>query len=423
MLPKTAPFCHFLLDRKLERHRLGKMRRVALPLPSSVCALLLAAHSAFAQAWTQTSAPSNYWTSIALSADGSRLAAVADDVQGIYTSTNSGATWTSNSFPADVNGTLLAASADGLHLVAATDNSGEIDVSTNGGMNWKKSTNYIEAAWQSLVSSSDGTVLVLTEDGATVHASTNSGATWFPLAELPNSGSGAQYAVMSANASFLGVIAQGGFYTTTNFGMNWTTNSLSLNAIARTIVGSADGSKLVTAPYGNNIFTSTNFGASWTQETNSPNLLWWSCASSADGTKLAAVCGAAGGADVIYTSTDSGTTWASNSVPADQWSDIVSSADGNELFAIVTGSGAAPRAGVWTLQTTPSPQLNLSTSNGALTFSWLVPSTNFVLQESPDLDNWIALTNLPALNLTNLQDQLTLAPGANNQDFFRLISQ
>jgi hypothetical protein len=39
-----------------------------------------------------------------------------------------------------------------------------------------------------------------------------------------------------------------------------------------------------------------------------------------------------------------------------------------------------------------------------------------------DSDDWTTLTNVPVLNLTNLQDQLTLAPD-NNRGFFRLISQ
>jgi len=56
--------------------------------------------------------------------------------------------------------------------------------------------------------------------------------------------------------------------------------------------------------------------------------------------------------------------------------------------------------------------------------SWLVPSTNFVLQQKPDLTTtgWEILTNAPALNLTNLQDEVTLSP-TNNSGFFRLISQ
>jgi hypothetical protein len=66
--------------------------------------ILGAAHFAFAQTWTQTSAPSNNWVSVAMSADGRRLAAVANYTGGtagggIFISTNSGATWVATSAP------------------------------------------------------------------------------------------------------------------------------------------------------------------------------------------------------------------------------------------------------------------------------------------------------------------------------------
>jgi photosystem II stability/assembly factor-like uncharacterized protein len=384
------------------------------------CGLVVTNHTAFAQSWTQTMAPSNYWTSITLPADGTKLTALGGNA--CYTSTNGGATWLTNSFPTSINGTIAAASADGNHVVAATDNSGEIDVSTNGGLTWNKSTNYVEAAWQSLVSSANGKILVLTESIATVHASTNGGTTWYPLVELPNSGSAIQRAVMSASGNFLGVAVQGYLYTTTNFGKSWVTNPVTTPI--GPMASSGDGRKLVTAPYGGNLYTSTNFGATWIQQTNSPDLLWWSCASSADGTRLAAVSGTAGGAGVIYTSSDAGTTWNSNHVPNLQWNEIISSADGNKLFASINGNDPVASGGIWTLQSISAPVVNLSQSNGNLNFSWLMPSTNFVLQQSADLGagNWTTLTNMPSLNLTNLQEQLAL-PATYGSGFFRLSAQ
>jgi hypothetical protein len=74
---------------------------------------------------------------------------------------------------------------------------------------------------------------------------------------------------------------------------------------------------------------------------------------------------------------------------------------------------------IWTSQTTPSPQLNLTTSKTNLALSWTIPSTNFVLQQSADLVSWADVTNPPVLNLTNLQNQVTLTP-SNSSDFYRL---
>ena len=72
----------------------------------------------------------------------------------------------------------------------------------------------------------------------------------------------------------------------------------------------------------------------------------------------------------------------------------------------------------------PSPHLNLAATNGGVACSWILPSTNFVLQQNADLTtaNWAAVTNVPVLNLTNLQQQVSLTP-SNNAGFYRLITQ
>jgi hypothetical protein len=136
---------------------------------------------------------------------------------------------------------------------------------------------------------------------------------------------------------------------------------------------------------------------------------WTSVASSADGTKLVA----APDGGQVYTSTDSGATWIAADVPNKDWSSVACSADGSKLFAVVNGGG------IWTSQTTPAPQMNITPTNGNLTASWIIPSTNFVIQQSSDLQNWADLSNQPVLNLTNLQDEVSIpSPGRNV--FYRL---
>ena len=109
--------------------------------------------------------------------------------------------------------------------------------------------------------------------------------------------------------------------------------------------------------------------------------------------------------------------------PSTNWSKIASSADGTKLAAAVAGNFYVPNAGggIWTSQITPSPIVNLSPTNNNLALSWLIPSTNFILQQNSDLTttNWSAVTNAPVLNLTNLQNQVTLPAPASNA-FFRL---
>ena len=92
------------------------------------------------------------------------------------------------------------------------------------------------------------------------------------------------------------------------------------------------------------------------------------------------------------------------------------SADGNELIASVGYPSSA--GGIYVSQTTPSPVLNLSVSDNVI--SWIIPSLDFTLQQSPDLSNWTDVTNPPVLNLTNLQNQVTLPP-PNGNSFFRLM--
>jgi hypothetical protein len=182
------------------------------------------------------------------------------------------------------------------------------------------------------------------------------------------------------------------------------------------IASSADGCKVVAVTGGGSIpggiYISTNSGTTWT-ETGAPSNYWDSVASSADGARLIAGAGSSLGGS-IYTSTDYGVTWMSNSVPTNYWwRSVASSADGNELVAVSSG--------VYTLRTTPMPVLNMTPAGDNLTVSWLVPSTNFVLQQNSDLTttNWTVMTNAPVLNLTNLQNQVILSPSGSNA-FYRL---
>ena len=104
----------------------------------------------------------------------------------------------------------------------------------------------------------------------------------------------------------------------------------------------------------------------------------------------------------------------SNNVPNTNWSCVASSADGTKLVATVNGGG------IYILQTTPSPQLNIKpASNNNLALSWIVPSTNFVMQQSSDLGSWTDMTNTPVLNLTNLQDEVIFSP-TRSSGFYRL---
>jgi hypothetical protein len=67
--------------------------------------------------------------------------------------------------------------------------------------------------------------------------------------------------------------------------------------------------------------------------------------------------------------------------------------------------------------------LTVLTNYGHVTLSWIIPSTNFVLQQNSDLNttNWITITKTPKLNLTNLQNQVFLSSNGSN-NFYRLAT-
>jgi hypothetical protein len=63
-------------------------------------------------------------------------------------------------------------------------------------------------------------------------------------------------------------------------------------------------------------------------------------------------------------------------------------------------------------------------SGGTVGLSWLVPSSHFALQQNSDLGsaNWMEVPTPPTLDLTNLQQRLTLTPSLGSS-YFRLKQQ
>lgn len=393
----------------------------------------LFACSSAAQTWTQTSAPSNSWRCLASSADGCRLAAGATSGGIIYVSTNSGATWAASGAPS-ATWYSIASSADGTKLLAAAPyvsgaNSGGIYTSTNSGVIWTLN-NLPYEFWSSVASSADGSKLIavapMDANGSfpgAVFVSTNAGNNW-----VSNSVHGIS-AAASADGTKLFIVFLPNVWRSTNSGATWTQiGATFLNggwAIpSQEIASSADGEKLILALFSdiNNspgpIYTSTNAGDSW-ELTTAPSNRWSFVASSADGNTLLAVPLLPGGFDSIYVSTNSGATWTTNNSPNMGWGAVASSADGGRLVAGAAYDSNYNDSGIFAAQLVRSPWLDIAQANNNLALSWLIPSTNFVLQQSSDLSSWMDLTNQPLLNLTTLQNEVSLPlPGSNA--FFRL---
>ena len=299
----------------------------------------------------------------AVSGDGSKIFGtfVTNFIRSVFISTNFGATWTRTAFPRLSFPAVLACSADGMTVVAAISDSG-IYYSTNAGVNCNTSS-APAVIWSTIASSADGGQMVAAAVSGSVYFSQDFAATWAPT-NLPS--------------------------------QNW-----------NTVCVSSDG-KWVGAISSVNSYISSNSGVTW-----QTNMAGRAFACSANGT-----CWLIGGTQQIYTSTDNASTWQTN-LSAGPWYSGAVSADGCQMIAI--GSSAQ---GIQLGRLTPSPQLNIQSQDPNVSISWLIPSTNFVLQQSSDVSNpaWTPVSINPTLNFTNLNQQVTV-PGNGSNAIFRLSAQ
>ncbi len=147
------------------------------------------------------------WSSITASADGTKLAAVVSGGS-IYTSTDSGATWTEQTAAGSRSWQSITASADGTKL-AAVVSGGSIYTSTDSGATWTQRTAAGSRSWSSITASADGTKLAaVVSAGGSIYTSSDSGATW-----TQQTAAGSRYwrsITASADGTKLAAVASGG---------------------------------------------------------------------------------------------------------------------------------------------------------------------------------------------------------------------
>jgi hypothetical protein len=187
-----------------------------------------------------------------------------------------------------------------------------------------------QGSWQGLALSADGRHQIAVGDA--IYVSKNFGLTWNVAFSNEQAWS---CAASSANGKTL--IAASGFslYTSTDGGANWSLDE-PLGEYWASATVSANGKFMAAVDfYGTLVYTSTNAGVTWVSNTI-PTLedddifgLARSIDCSADGTKLALAT--LGG--TIFLSADSGRTWAPSTAPIENWSCITMSAEGKRLYA------------------------------------------------------------------------------------------
>lgn len=392
-----------------------------------------------AQGWAPTGAPGmQFWWSLALSADGTTLIAGSTSTNaGLYVSTNSGVTWTSNNVPNNgVYGSIsaVACSSSAGQLLVASGGNG-VFTSTNLGFTWIQCR---AEHCDSVASSADGST-VLASTAYELFSSTNSGATW--TTNTP-AGVNPWHLAISANGKKAVAAAYGGsIFLSTNSGLSWVQSSAP-GEYWRTVVSSGDGTRLAAAGWDGAMtlgvmYVSTNSGASWFVA-SVPSYNWWSIASSPDGRRLLAGFQFGGANGHFYFSADSGNTWSPLAMPTNaskSWDyPIVAAASAGEKFAAAFASLQADApVYLYNWPLLPSPELKIALTNASqsrigqisIALSWPWWATNFALQQNSDIEtsNWSPVTNRTTLvsnQVTQTSFYQVIIPATNNCCFYRL---
>ena len=303
--------------------------------------------------WTARGTLGGVWVAIASSADGKSLITGDSEHNGlIYTSSDSGVTWTphGNVGNEDSRWDAFASSSDGTKLVAGDGNLGGLYTSSDSGLTWTARVSNRDRHWYGVASSADGTKLIAADQGGRLYTSTDSGVSWTARetdrlwSSLASSADGTK---LVAGERTSGGVFAGHLYTSTDSGATWTARTQTGDWVS--VASSADGTKLVAAAFHGQLYTSTDAGATWEAHEQDGN--WASVASSADGTKLIATNAGFG----LYISTDAGVTWTAHEREGGVfWFGVASSADGSKLVAGGLGSDIYTSAASEGLTFTPA---------------------------------------------------------------------
>ena len=317
--------------------------------------------------------PRTNWSSIAITADGSKLAAAAND-RTVWTSSDYGENWALHKV-----GTLprtsqqrasekghIAMSSDGVRIALASG--ADIWVSENSGNTWKKRAPDIAmrgATWSALKLSSDGKVLAAL--GVGIWISKDLGTSW----QNPNSTKGAmsngwdwESLALSSTGEKMALVAPNGVWLSSDYGKTWVRRRTTLHpereekpdeSDAILDVAMSASGDIVALAAADGIWLSKNFGIEWSPyqgKAASRRRSWASIASAGDGARLVAISEFSLGDGIsrrrgdIWTSDDGGSSWVNRTVAMASmrisWEFVAISADGKSLAAL-GGDGS-----IWT---------------------------------------------------------------------------
>ena len=283
--------------------------------------------------WTATSAATQNYANVAISADGRYQTAVSVDT-GIHVSTNYGVTWAVED-STDRDYVAVAMSSDGKYQTAVVQLGG-IYVSTDHGVTWNVEDS-TSRMYNSVAMSSDGKYQTAVVFNGGIYVSTDYGVTW----GLEDSTNRNYYSVaISSDGRYqTAVVATGRIYVSTDYGVTWAEED-SNNRDYYSVAMSANGKYQTAVVFGGGIYVSTDYGVTWAVE-DSTNRNYFSVDMSADGKFQTAVVYGGG----IYVSTDYGVTWTIADSNSRNYRSISMSADGKyqtaALFTAIYSSAAS----------------------------------------------------------------------------------
>ena len=307
-------------------------------------ALVISESPASAATWSLRTVPGagpfDYYAA-AMSDDGTRQI-VASNNGYLYTSSDSGATWTQRDSIRQWR--AVDTSADGMIMYAASErvdnygsgSQGSIHKSTDGGVTWTMTTASRSAYYRGLATSSDGSVILATSYayvgvGNTdyLYLSTNGGVTW-STRQYQRSWQGV---AMSADGTKMaavccGQMGAGRIFMSTNSGQT-------ISAVGPTedwwfVDFSDDFTYGIASTYGGKIYTTTDGGTTWTLRSSIGNLR--DVAMAGDGSKWGFA-----NLSAVYLSND-GVSFTSEGVSG-AWSSLDLSSDGTKGLAATYGQG------------------------------------------------------------------------------------
>ncbi|TKW60811.1 MAG: hypothetical protein DI628_07940 [Blastochloris viridis] len=245
--------------------------------------------------WTNIAGAGNHqWSQIFVTADGSKIYALATD--GLYRSTDSGATWSGPIATGGQTFNSLTGNSDGSILYAIND-SNKLYKSTNNGTSWSLMTTSHDVSTVS-INTTGSLIWIFDSSNYILSYSSNGGASWTTVTK-PDPGASRVYTSVSISAD-------------------------GSNAYVAVLNLMTSGSKL---------FRSTDSGASWTEIYSVPNAYIYLSPISSNGSIISMqVIGLSGSGSTTMLSTNSGTSWASSGLPQD----IIifsMSADGTKMIA------------------------------------------------------------------------------------------